>query len=266
MLASPPGPRQGKPVPRMPPKPLYVIVLAGLLLLSGMATATHPPGQRPALVLNTAASDPLGTERHTGFIDRLLGIALERLGYRLEIVRAPAERALILANSGVNDGEMVRIGGLSRLYPNLVQVTEPLITNEFVGFTRNPSLTLDGWQDLADHPVAIITGWKIFERNIPPGTELVTVRNVDQLFTLLQKDRTEIALYSRWSGLAYVRNHGLLGVRAVEPPLARRDMYVYLHKRHRDLATRLAAQLRALKTDGTYRRLFNETLAPYDRD
>ncbi len=240
-------------------------VLACLYLLSGVCVAEAPPGDR-ILVLNAAVSDPLSNAGQTGFADRLVGMALERLGYRLQTVHIPAERALIIANAGINDGEILRIGGLQDIYPNLIQVPEKLIDLEFVAFTRDPSLQVASWPDLANRPVAIITGWKILERNIPPGTELVTVKNIDQLFTLLLKGRTDVILYSRWSGLAYIRKNRLQGIRIVEPPLERQGMYVYLHKRHRNLVPKLAEELRALKAEGEDRKLFREVLAPYAGD
>ncbi len=247
---------------RMMP-PVAVFACLFLLSVTGMAEV---PAVEKILVLNAAVSEPLSNSEQTGYLDRLLGTALQRLDYRLETIRAPAERALIIANDGINDGEMLRIGGLQKKYPNLIQVPEKLIDLEFVAFTRNKSLKITGWQDLAAQPVAMITGWKIFERNVPATAELVTVKNADHLFTLLLKGRTDVILYSRWSGLAYIRNHQLQGISIVEPPLARKSMYVYLHKRHRDLVPRLADALRALKVEGEEQRLFREILVPYAGD
>jgi len=242
-----------------------ISVLATLIclyLLSG-PTRAETPADDKVLVLNAAVSEPLSNDEQSGFVDRLVGEALQRLGYRLESLHLPAERALIIANAGIDDGEMLRIAGLQKSYPNLIQVPEKLIDLEFVAFTRNKSLKITRWQDLAEYTVAIITGWKIFERNIPATTELVSVKNADQLFSLLLKDRTDVILYSRWSGLAYIRKHRLQGIRVVDPPLARQSMYTYLHRRHRDLVPQLAEELRALKTGGEHLRLFREILTPY---
>ncbi len=242
-----------------------IAVFACLYLLSGPITAGTPAGEK-ILVLNAAVSEPLSNNEQTGFIDKLVSTALQRLDYRLESVRLPAERALIFANKGINDGELLRIAGLQKSYPNLIQVPEKLIDLEFVAFTRNKSLQISGWQDLDAHSVAIITGWKIFEQNLPATTDIVSVKNADQLFTLLLKGRTDAILYSRWSGLAYIRNHQIQGINVMEPPLAKQSMYVYLHKRHRDLVPLLSKELHALKTEGEYQRLFHEILAPYAGD
>ncbi len=47
----------------------------------------------------------------------------------------PAERCLQDANAGISDGEIGRIRGMSRFYPNLVLVDEPIIeSRDFVAF------------------------------------------------------------------------------------------------------------------------------------
>ena len=45
---------------------------------------------------------------------------------------------------------------------------------------------------------------------------------------------------------------------ALEPSLARREMFIYLNKRHTALAPKLAAALRAIKAEGLYDRLYRE--------
>ena len=53
-----------------------------------------------------------------------------------------------------------------------------------------------------------------------------------------------------------------LDARLLEPPLASTEMFIYLHRKHAPLAGKLAAALAAMKQDGSYRRIFDETLAP----
>ncbi len=229
-----------------------------LLLLLHVA----PSSAANILYLNTALTSPLSNEQQTGFVDRLLGEALQRLGYQLRVNHLPAERALINANAGIDDGDLLRIDGLDRLYPNLVQVPEKIIDMEFVAFTRRPDIRLRGWHSLPAHTVAIINGWKILERNIPPATELTKVENSEQLFNLLLKNRVDLVLYSRWPGLGQLQNRHIRSIRLLRPPLERRAMFTYLHRRHHALVPRLASALARLKADGTYQRLFRQILSP----
>ncbi|GMQ97413.1 MAG: hypothetical protein BMS9Abin15_1134 [Gammaproteobacteria bacterium] len=236
---------------------LALISLVSWLAVPGPLLAKEP------LVLNTAFTSPLSNDAQTGFVDVVVNEALERIGHGLESVRLPAERALINANAGIDDGDLLRIAGLQKTYPNLIQVPEKIIDLEFVVITKRAQFPVTGWSSLKPYSVAIITGWKILERNITKVAVLTKVKNVNQLFTLLLKDRVDTIVYSRWVGLGYIKQHQIRGVRILEPPLARRDLYVYLHKKHQHLVPKLAAALRAMKTDGSYQRAFQQILAPF---
>ncbi|NOZ10909.1 MAG: transporter substrate-binding domain-containing protein [Gammaproteobacteria bacterium] len=235
--------------------------LSFIWLLSGLAV----PGlllAKEILVLNTTFTPPLSNDEQTGFVDVVVKQALGRIGFGMESVRLPAERALINANAGIDDGDLLRIAGLQRTYPNLIQVPEKIIDLEFVVFAKNVSFPVTGWGSLKPYSVAMVTGWKILERNIPKSAEITMVKNANQLFTLLIKDRVDVLVYSRWVGLGYLNRHRIQGVKVLKPPLARRAMYVYLHKKHRHLVPKLAAALRAMKADGSYQRVFQRILAP----
>ncbi len=239
------------------------------LALSLLATViawfavSYPVFAEKTLVLNTAFTSPLSNSDQKGFVDVIVGKALRRIGYQLNSVRLPAERALINANAGIDDGDLLRIGGLQKSYPNLIQVPEKVMDLEFVVFTTKASFPIRGWKSLKPYSVAIITGWKILERNIPAETDLIKVKNVDQLFTLLLKNRVDAIVYSRWVGLGYIKQHKIREVRILGKPLARRKMYVYLHKKHKNLVPRLAKSLRHIKTSGLYQRAYRKILAPY---
>ena len=59
---------------------------------------------------------------------------------------------------------------------------------------------------------------------------------------------------------------GLQSIRVLEPPLATREMFLYLNKKHLPLIPALTKQLRSMKDDGTYDRIFEKTLGPYLKD
>jgi polar amino acid transport system substrate-binding protein len=217
----------------------------------------------PTLVLNDPTNPPYTTSARDGILDVLVGEAVRRCGYSLQLVRLPAERGLINANDGIEDGDLSRIAGLEKSYPNLIRVPEKIFDMEFVALTRQHSLRTARWSDLEAVSVGHITGWKIFEQNLTPKTAVVTATTPEQLLDLLRLGRVDAALYSRWMGLALARSTGMGDVRVAEPPLATREMYIYLHKRHADLAPRLAEALRQLKREGTYQKIYDQKLLPY---
>lgn len=226
------------------------------LLFNTLASAATT--ELPVLELNNPTSAPFTTAQRDGFLDIIVGEAFKRAGLQLELVTLPAERALINANEGLEDGDLSRISGLEKTYPNLVRVPESIFTMDFVAFTRKPTPVTANWDTLEPFSVTHITGWKIFEQNLTPKTYVTQVTSPEQLFEMLQRDHVQIALYSRWMGLALAKQRGLSDIRVIEPPLARREMFIYLHKRHEKLTAPIAAQLHNLKGDGTYTRVCRE--------
>lgn len=230
------------------------VAIAGVLLLTaGPARAA----EIPVLVLNDTNEPPFTTADGRGFLDAVAGEAFRRAGVRLRLVKLPAERALINANAGIEDGDMSRIIGLEAHYPNLVRVPEKLIDWEFAAFGRDAALPAH-WETLRTHPVGHIRGWKIYEQQLTGAPHVVTAEDPAQLFRQLQLKRIEVALYARWQGLSRIQRQGVTDVHLLEPLLARREMFIYLHKRHAALVPKLAAALRAIKAEGLYDRLYRE--------
>lgn len=72
------------------------------------------------------------------------------------------------ANEGIEDGDALRIAGLTKLYPNLIQVPEVVTKVDFVGIVR---------------------GHKIAEMNTVGCKTVTAADTVEQLFTLLENGR-----------------------------------------------------------------------------
>lgn len=234
------------------------IVLAVVILL-WQAPPLH--AQSP-LTLNTFAGPPLSTPDHAGYYDRILLEAFQRLGVTVTIGHLPAERSLLNANSGIDDGDFVRIPGLEKKYPNLLMVPEKLDDFEFVAFTRHLTLRTTGWPSLTPYHVGIVRGWKILEENLAGVRELTAAKNQEQLFLLLKNGRIDVAVYARNEGHGLLRRLGITDAMALSPPLAVRPMHLYLHKKHASLVAPLAVVLKAMKNDGTYAAIARQTLSP----
>ncbi len=87
---------------------------------------------------------------------------------------------------------------------------------------------------------------------------MIKVPTETELFNMLDMDRLDIALYSKLTGYEQIHQRGLEGMRHLEPPLASRSMYLYLHKKHSGLLEPLAKALRSMKEDGTWDQIVKE--------
>jgi polar amino acid transport system substrate-binding protein len=224
---------------------------------------TTPCIASPPLVVTTSVGPPESNESGTGLYDLILQEAFGRIDQQIDIDHLPSERALMNANSGLTDGEFPRISGLERLYPNLVKVPEKLTNYEFVAFSKHQGIKMPSWDALHPYDVAIVRGWKILEKNIVNTRSLVRAKSQKLLFNLLVNNRADIVVYSRVAGYAFIHSQGLEGIVALEPPLAVREMYLYLNKKHEQLIKPLAQALREMKADGTYTEIKNRTLGGY---
>lgn len=214
------------------------------------------------LVLNDPTGPPLTTSENTGFLDVVVGETFRRNNHQLVLVRLPAERGLINANNGIEDGDLSRIAGLERAYPNLRRIPEKLFDMQFVGFAKDSNVRIDGWESLKPYKIGLIKGWKIFENNIPKGTDFVVAKSADQLFTMLEKNRIEVALYSKLLGMGILSQRRMADVFRPSPSLAVKEMFVYLNKRHAHLIPALAETLSQLKADGFYQDACQKTVGP----
>lgn len=229
------------------------------LVLIFIISALEAPAEGKTLYFGTAWEPPISHHLQTGMADLIVKEAFARIGIKVVILLLPAERSLIKADRGINDGDLVRVGGLQRVYPNLLQVPEKLVELEFVGFTKHIRMRPAGWKSLAPYQVGIVTGWKILEENID-SSRLTTVQNRTLLFTLLVNDRADIVMYERLTGYGAVASMKLSGVYALDPPFVVTPGFLYLHKRHRALVPLVAASLRKMKEDGSHAGIVESTM------
>jgi len=235
------------------------------MILSLLCQADTTLVQQP-LFLTTFMDSPLSKGDQTGFYDQILIEAFRRVGQPVQITHLPTERSITNANLGITDGEFPRISGLDNQYPNLIKVPEKIDDFEFMAFTWRDDIQVKDWTSCKPYNVSIVRGWKILEDKLADVKSLVKVKNQKLLFTLLKKHRTDIVVYSRFEGQEMIERLGLQSAWILKPPLAKREMFLYLNKKHISIIPAITKQLRNMKHDGTYERIRKRTLGPYLKD
>ena len=246
------------------PVPLALLVLSALSLLllrSAPASAAEP---QLHLVLNSPFSAPITSAQKDGFLDLLYAELFSRLGITFEIQLLPGERALRNAEAGIDDGDVCRIDGLERYYPNLIRINEPVMEYRMVIFSRDLDFTVTGVETLQPHRLGILSGWKILEEATAEHPRRLRLESTDQLFLMLAAGRLELALIDRLPGLEAIRRLEIDGVRELSPPLLTGMWYLYLHRKHAALLPAIDEELRRMKADGSYERIRRQALAAYE--
>jgi polar amino acid transport system substrate-binding protein len=236
---------------------------AAVLISVGAVIFNGPAQAQETLVLNTIKSEPLSNTERTGVSDLRLQEVFKRANIRLEIEHLPAERALINANKGIDDGIFLRISGLSRFYPNLIKVPESFMVYKFVAISKNPDVRIDGWESLLPYSLGVVVGWKIVEENTRNAKTITKVTSADQLFRLLELNRADLVIYEKLHALVALQKYPVEGAVILEPPIAQKPMFLYLNVKHKGLIPRIVGALRASKADGTHERLRRQALQPY---
>ncbi len=226
-----------------------VSFIFAVLLLPGIVFA-----QQETLVLNTAFTWPVGK-----IFEEVMKEAFQRNGLDVVVQAPTAERGLQHANRGIDDGDGPRIAGLSRLYPNLIQVPEKIVDVEFTAFSKKDIPVTNSWDSLDDYRVGILIGWKILEENLASAS-LRKVKDAETLFRLLNDGRIDVAVINRVDGQAVIRQMNMDGIKALQPPLDVKEMFLYLHRKHEDLVPKIDRTLKEMKADGTYQKIVDSVL------
>ncbi|MEH6442896.1 MAG: transporter substrate-binding domain-containing protein [Oceanospirillaceae bacterium] len=235
-------------------------ILLCLLLSSELIAQTSNTIDTPTIILSTIQRTPISTEQRDGFADIVATTAFKKIGIELIIHNIAAKRALVNANHGVHDGDLARVRGVEKNYPNLVRVPELIWVAEINAFSKMQQVSLSSWQDLALYSSAYIRGWVVFEKNVPELAATDKAFFPEALFKMLDRDRVQLALYEKKMGMSVIKQMGLIGIKPVNHTLVTAPIYIYLHKKHQALIPALAQAIREMKQDGSFQQIMQDTL------
>lgn len=218
-----------------------------MVFLAGAVRAAD----KPTYDFVTAAGVPYVKDQGSdGFLDLLLRTAFGRLSRSATVTQMPGERALVNANNGIDDGDALRVAGMERIYPDLIQVPASVHSMEFVAITLRGRDAIGSWEDLSGLSVGIIRGWKIFEKRLADHLGVTTVRNAGQLFDILGQERVDVVLLETWQAAPFLKRLHLTAT-VHQPPLVAMPMFVYLNSAHADLVPRLTEIFESMAADGS---------------
>lgn len=234
-------------------KTLFLVILTTLFNLSTFANDT------PAFRLNSGAPESLSNAKGDGFYNQISAEVFKRLDITLNYIRLPVLRSLIHANKGIDDGNIARIKGMEKKWPNLIRVPESIISWEFTGFSRGEDIKLNDWESLKNYTVGHVRGWQIYEKKAAGAKKIIKAKDARQLFDLLKTGRIDLALFERFQAPYWFNKIGY-SANALSTPLAVKPLYIYVHKKHKNLVPKMAKVISEIKQDGTYQKIFDRAL------
>ena len=181
----------------------------------------------------------------------MLRAVYAKLNIKLEFEDVPGKRALALSSAGEVDGEIQRIGTLSRDYPTLLQVTPAINYIEPAVFTTRLHFDVDGWNSIRTYSIGIVRGVGSSEAGTRGMDRVTATTSLESLIKMLDADRFDVMVTDLFSGLAAVRKLNLqTRIYPLSPPLERISIYHYLHERHRDLVPKVGQVIAQMEASG----------------
>ena len=190
---------------------------------------TLPAIAESRLVFTTIEGSP---DTLTG--EAVLKEAYERMGIEINVLRLSAKEALRRSNAGEADGEVTRIDGASRRYPNLVQIPIPISYIQGAVFSKNPDLDLVGWHSLRPYRIGRVKGILFAERGTR-GMKTKVASDYDGLIELMLTDQVDLVIVPYINGLISIRKHPRGGELQLNGILETYLLYHYLHQSHENL-------------------------------
>ena len=182
----------------------------------------------------------------------------QNIGITISINPLPAKRSQYLANSGGNDGEIMRIWTYGSENPNTIRVPTPYYYLETMPFVlKYSTIKIDKKADLKNYRLTKIRGVK-HTNNITDGMDdIYEMSNTQEMFKLLLSGRVDVALTNTIDGNLVLARLGYDNIKAMAQPLAILPLYHYIHKDHKSLVPLVDKEINRLRKSGALKVLIS---------
>lgn len=174
-----------------------------------------------------------------------------KLGIEITIKQLPGNRAQFEAISGISDGEIMRIYTYGNENPTVHRVPTSYYYLETMAFTKKgSSITISNRADLAKYSIAKVRGVK-HTNNITTGLANVSnVSSTEAMMRLLNDNLVDVVLTNTIDGLLTIKRLKLENIIISNKPLARLDLFHYIHEDHKALIPRVDKEIQKMKASG----------------
>lgn len=223
---------------------MFLKALKILCIICALSIISNPARAENRLVFSTAENVRMGKAA-----ENILKQAYKSIGIDVRIVEYPALRAIISANQGEVDGELIRVKGIDATYTDLIMIPVPLAAMEGVVFTKNADFEVAGFESLRPYKITFRRGVN-FAENGTKGMNRVILDSLEQAFLLLHRERVDVVITPRLTGLDTLSKLPFKEIKILEPPLIQTSFYHYLNKKHEALVPKITAVFQEMHDDG----------------
>ncbi len=172
----------------------------------------------------------------------------KNIGINAVITPFPGKRAQYVANSGIQDGEIMRIWTYGDETLNIIRVPTSYYYLETMAFVlKNSGIVIESKHDLAQYRVAKIRGVK-HTNNITKGlVKLYDTNSTEKMFELLINNKVDVVLTNTMDGNVALSRLGLQNIVVKNKPLARLPLYHYLNNKYEALVPLIDKEIIRMK-------------------
>ncbi|MDE1463985.1 transporter substrate-binding domain-containing protein [Spartinivicinus poritis] len=179
--------------------------------------------------------------------------AYHNIGGELEVRYYPGwKRTLIEANKGNTDGELFRIYGTNRDYPNLVMVPVAVAHIEGVAFTGKEELkrfTISGWRSIQHNTIGYIRGIRFITNGTKGFSGVEVLSSMEQLLQSVNSQHLDFGINDRITLVPFLKANEYSNIKILEPPLQKIKLYHYLHRRNSKLVKQITKVLETMASE-----------------
>ena len=181
----------------------------------------------------------------------------------ISVERLPAKRARFYLKNGFKDGEVLRVFDYGeKNNTNVLRVPTPYYEVKTIAFVeKHNEIQINSVNDLYGHRIAKLRGHIHSSQtlqNAPKNQEIYDVETMIQAFHMLRKNRVDIALLNSFDGRATLSKLNITDILPIQTTLAKRDLFIYLHRKHHHLVKALDETVMELKANGELERMIDQ--------
>lgn len=186
------------------------------------------------------------------YVEELLRLAYQDLGYEVKYINVPLKRGLFEANDGKVDGELLRIEGLNKSFPNLISVPYKLFDFDIKLIVNQRQCP--GCQLKQLRSISYVRGVVAIERLLAESektNQSIGLASMEILLDFFNMERSQGMV----TAVHDIPKKSLSTIDFSEQTLSTLSVVHYLHKRHSELVMPLSRSLFNLERNGISQRL-----------
>ncbi len=235
--------------------------IASSLLLIPIALAGASLESRQACPAQPLVISVIENEQTNAIATKIMSEVYRRVGCEVEFKFLPAKRALHDAAIGNTDGDVARIGGTEKKYPDLMPVPTPILHFKGMAFgLESLPRKITDWKSLEGLRIGVLRGVQ-YSAIGTTGMNTIGANSMSQLFRLLKHNRVQVVISAFGAGTIELnRNWADSGIKPTGKPLIVAPLFHYLNRRHYTLVLRLDSVMQQMQKSGELENLFSQSI------